>query len=174
MISNQHKLPYRAAHVANFILENAEKDNVPDMSILKLLKLVYIFFGWISAFHKGDELYPDPIEAWQYGPVVPSIYYDFRRFGRNPIPKGERAVLYSLKDDLEIISKPTEDVFSSNQGLSSSLEILWNAYKTASAEHLVSMTHEKDTPWWKTYDGTRNKEIPKKLIAEYYRKLYEY
>ena len=72
----------RATHIANFILDSADRDGVQDVSILKLLKLVYIFFGWSAVLRPDSEyLFSDPIEAWKYGPVVPSLYYELREDG---------------------------------------------------------------------------------------------
>ena len=165
--------PYRAAHIANFILENAERDEVSDITVLKILKLVYIFFGWVSAIHPRTELFSDPIEAWKHGPVVPNVYTDFRRFGRNPIPKGDRAVIvyYHEDDDLEVKTPTKEDI--SNKKILQTLETIWKAYKNAPAGHLVALTHQEDTPWWKTFDGTPHKRIPTELIINYYAKLYD-
>ncbi len=165
------KLPYRAAHVANFILENAERDKVSDITVLKLLKLVYVFFGWVSAIHPKTELFYDPIEACTYGPVVPYIYYDLRRFGRNPIPKGERSIIvHSFPDDIKVEEPTKKDI--SDEKILQTLETIWDVYKDAPAEHLVALTHLEDTPWWKTFDGTRHKRIPTKLIIDYYADLY--
>ncbi len=166
------ELPYRASHVANFILENAERDEVSDLTVLKLLKLVYVFFGWVSAIHPRTELFSDPIEAWKYGPVVPDVYYDFRRFGQDPIPKGNRAVIMYDSDyeDLEVKTPTKKDI--SNKRILQTLETIWKAYKDAPAGHLVALTHKENTPWWKTFDGTRHKRIPTELIINYYAKLY--
>ncbi len=169
-IESYSEPPYRAAHIANFILENAERDEISDITVLKLLKLIYIFFGWVSAIHPGTKLFSDPIEAWTYGPVVPSIYYDFRRFGRNPIEENSRATAYGFQDDLEVKTPTKEDI--SNKKILQTLETIWDVYKHAAATHLVALTHQEETPWWETFDGTRNKKIPTELIIDYYTKLY--
>ena len=159
--------PYKAAHIANFILDKAKKDGVPDISILKLLKLVYIFFGWVSAIHPRIYLFSDPIEAWTYGPVVPSLYYELRASGKDAVTR--RATLYDPFSE-EDPKKPTEEDIADKEILET-LNIIWGAYKDAPAEHLIALTHKKGTPWWNTFDGTRNKEIPKDLIRDYYQEL---
>ena len=158
----------RAAHVANFILDSAERDGVTDITILKLLKLVYIFFGWTSIMHPRTDLFSDPIEAWKYGPVVPSLYYELRKFGKNSIEA--RATLYDPfgKEDPKT---PTEKDITDSEVVET-LKTIWNTYKNAPAEHLVALTHEQGSPWWDTFDETLNKEIPKELIRKYYSDLY--
>ena len=160
--------PYRAAHIANFILDKAEEDGIHDISILKLLKLVYIFFGWVSAIHSGTKLFYDPIEAWKYGPVVPSLYYELRRFGMGKVTG--RATLYDPYDDQEVKTPTKEDI--TDKDILETLEIIWGSYKDAPAEHLIALTHQQGTPWWDTFDGTPNKVIPTKLIHKYYTNLY--
>ena len=175
MMREKKHYDYRAAHIANFILNSADKES-RDVSILKLLKLVYIFFGWVSAFHNGKHLFSDPIEAWKYGPVVPSLYYDLRKFGRQPI-RDARAYVYDTSGDepaKALAKAPTEEeIADKDPELFETLKIIWDSYKDAPAEHLVALTHKEGTPWWNAFDGTLNKEIRKDDICRYYRKLYE-
>ena len=164
----EYATPYKAAHIANFILESAREDGIRDISILKLLKLVYIFFGWTCVAHPRTYLFSDPIEAWDYGPVVPSLYYELRKFGKGQIK--ELATLYDPFDDRDP-REPKKDEMADNE-IFGTLNTIWDSYKNASAQHLVALTHEEGSPWWNTYDGTRNKEIPKELIRNYYMNLY--
>ena len=170
MLNKGGKIPtlsYRAAHVANFILEKAEADSVE----IGTLKLVYIFFGWSSAFLDsyifGDE---DPIQAWKYGPVIPSLYHEFKRFGKDPIEEGFRASTFDPFDEENPLEKPIIDSDRDSK-LFQTLGTIWGVYKDAEAGHLVAMTHERGTLWWETYDGSRDKEIPKVLIYRYYKPL---
>ena len=169
MQDQEYATTYKAAHIANFILDSAREDGIRDISILKLLKLVYIFFGWTCVAHPRIYLFSDPIEAWNYGPVVPSLYYELRKFGKEHIE--ELATLYDPFGDKEP-RKPGKDEITDHEILET-LNTIWDSYKDASAQHLVALTHEKGSPWWNTYDGTRNKEIPKELIRDYYMNLYK-
>ena len=161
----------KAAHVANFILNRADKEG-RNMSILQLLKLVYIFFGWTSAFHpKHSDLFSDRIEAWKYGPVIPSLYYELRRFGREPI-RGGRALVYNPSTD-ESPRVALESEIKDKEVLKT-LELIWNSYKDAPAEHIVALTHQEGTPWRQVYDEEMyGIEIPKDSIRSYYKGLYE-
>ena len=69
--------------VANEFLGLAKKEKI-EISNLKLIKLMYIAQG-LSLSLSDRALFPDPIEAWKYGPVISSIYHEFKHFGRNPI-----------------------------------------------------------------------------------------
>lgn len=160
----------RAAHVANLILNRADGEE-RNISVLKLLKLVYIFFGWTSAIHpKRPYLFSDRIEAWKYGPVIPSLYYELRRFGREPII-GARALVYDPSRDEPPRAAAESEI---DKEILKTLETIWNSYKNAPAEHIVALTHQEGTPWRQAYDeNRRHKEIPKDTICTYYRDLYQ-
>lgn len=170
MRSGRH-FPYRSSHVANFILEKAEKDEIQDVSVLKLLKLVYISFGWTGAFFKRKKLFTDSIEAWKYGPVVPVLYYEFKRFGKDRIT--EKAPLCSPFDkgsERLIPEKITEPK------LLTALDVVWNAYKNKSASELMRLTHAEGTPWWTIYYSFPGPGgiIPHRLIHDHYIRFYKH
>lgn len=49
----------------------------PSMTNLKLQKLLY-FIQASSLIYLGEPAFVDKIEAWQYGPVVPNAYNEYR------------------------------------------------------------------------------------------------
>ena len=73
----------KTAAVANEFL-NLAKEEKNLICNLKLIKLMYVAQG-LSLSLLDKELFPEPIEAWRYGPVIPSIYHEFKHFGKDPI-----------------------------------------------------------------------------------------
>ena len=78
---------YSAFAVANYFLRLG-RDSGEEITPLKIQKLVYIAHGYHLAFTASDNspnglpLVDDEFaEAWQYGPVFPSLYHHFKRFG---------------------------------------------------------------------------------------------
>ena len=71
--------------VANYFLDCAKEDG-ESLTLLKLVKLVYLAHGWHLGL-TGDPLIKENVEAWRYGPVVPSIYHDLKIFGNNAITR---------------------------------------------------------------------------------------
>lgn len=65
-------MPYQANIIANFFVKKAQEEQIP-LTLMKIIKLVYIAHGWHLA-HKKSPLISEPVEAWPYGPVVPSVY----------------------------------------------------------------------------------------------------
>lgn len=139
VLNDRH--PTRAMAVANWFLQRSWKDvGVPPCDQMKLYKLVYYANAWFLGNGKG-ELYPEDIHAWPHGPVIPSIYGEFRVFGRDPITKmGTR--LEHVKDlNFEAIT-PTHDGRFDNF-----FEQVWNLYRDKTGIQLSNMTHLSDEPW---------------------------
>ncbi|MBQ7262906.1 MAG: DUF4065 domain-containing protein [Synergistaceae bacterium] len=56
-----------------------------DVAPLKLQKLLYYCQGYALAL-TGKPLFPEPVEAWRYGPVVDSVYQAYKRYKGATIP----------------------------------------------------------------------------------------
>lgn len=76
-------MAYSAKAVANYILDAAKKKKI-EVSNMKLQKLVFFAHAaWMKDERK--RLIEDPVMAWPYGPVIPAIYHEFKKFGNSPI-----------------------------------------------------------------------------------------
>lgn len=134
---------YTPQHIANYFLERAELEGRP-IKPLKLIKLVYIAYGWYLAL-VGKRLYNEEIEAWQHGPVIPSIYHEFKEFGSGIINR--RA--YDL--DLDTLESFAPQVDENDAETRLVLDRVWAAYRKFSGWTLRQKTHEEDSPWSKVY-----------------------
>ncbi len=76
---------YTASDIANYFLFKAQEEDQELLSNLKLQKLVYYAQGLHLAIY-GGPLFDDRIEAWQYGPVIPSLYHEYKHYGASGIP----------------------------------------------------------------------------------------
>ena len=162
--------PYTAAHIANFILFYGKQDGFP-IDNLKLQKLTYIFFGWMSAFIPKYPLYLDPIYAWKFGPVIKSLYNQYKHYYKDPIKYDDYAWIDTQFRHLFDNDKAEINIM--NEEIYEILKLLWDKYKSASSGYLVDITHEKGGPWDKTYDGTLDKVIPVRIIQNYYKGVIE-
>ena len=127
--------------IANFFLKKAADENIP-ITQLKLLKLVYFGYGWVAAI-LDQKLFDERVEAWKHGPVVSSLYHEFKHFGNKPIP--EMGVSYDLDTGLTTIPEIPE----SEEDIRLVLTFVWDIYKRYSAWALRGKTHEVDTPWFR-------------------------
>ena len=145
--------------VANAVLEEAERQG-KSLTIMQLLKLVYISHGWSLGILNAPLVNEEP-EAWQHGPVFPAIYREFRRYGSQPITGLASGPFGSI---------PQADMSVEQRSIVSSVV---QGYGDMHAFALSRMTHQADTPWDKTYQGGRgvSDDIPNAIIAEHYKKL---
>lgn len=165
-------MKYSAKQVANAFLDIAKSES-KSLSPLKLQKLVYIAHGWSLAIYEeplvGDE-FP---EAWQYGPVFPSIYHEFKSFGRGSVDAKARELEKSGSGFLDFNTFVPE-IPVSDQRTWDFLKTVWQKYGHFSGLALSDATHRADTPWsivWNESDGARNADIKNDLIRNHYLSL---
>ncbi len=146
---------YNAITVADEILRLAKKAG-KFLTPLQLMKLVYISHGWSLAIRNVD-LFPDRIEAWKYGPVIPDLYQATKHFGRNAIP-------FSAIDD--------EKPHSVDDATLNFLGEVFKQYGHLTGIQLSNLTHKSGTPWSQVYEeGIYGIEIPDDLIRNHYLSL---
>ena len=158
---------YTAKAIANYFLANYHHFQI---SALRLQKLVYIAHGWHLAVRDGDELVNDEYaEAWQYGPVFPSLYHEFKEYGAEPIHR--KAQDFELDDKSFNFKTIIPDVSESDHYTPGFLDEIWVVYKKYDATQLSALTHAPGTPWdtvRKNNPGIRNAPIPNELIRQHY------
>jgi uncharacterized phage-associated protein len=163
--------PYSAAAIANWFLDRAERGRV-SIDPMKLQKLIYFAYGWYLALTNRPLITEHP-EAWDYGPVIPSIYHEFKNFGRDPITR--RILKFdssvgraSVKDLLntKLVSPKIEPNDTDTQNF---LERIWEVYGSLTGVQLSNMTHATNGAWHKSREqahGRQGFDIPDDLIKE--------
>jgi uncharacterized phage-associated protein len=165
-------MAYDAKAVANYILDLATVDGEA-VSPMKLQKLIYYAHGWHLAL-TGEPLITDEIEAWGYGPVVPSIYRDFKSFGNEPITSPAQD--FSWRKGKVVVSTPEIPTGEAHETSRQILRRVWSVYKDWTALQLSKMTHAPNAPWSQVvapYGGKTpiSLEIPNDLIRNYFAKV---
>jgi uncharacterized phage-associated protein len=153
-------MPYDAKSLANYFLDIAN-ENRQSIDPMKLQKLVYYACGWYAG-HTGEPLIDEAIEAWPYGPVIPSLYHEFKRFGAGVIVA--KATEFDGMQFRQVAppAEPHIRQFLSN---------IWTSYGGYTGTQLSEFTHATDGPWWATMQasgGTRGADIPFPLIAQHF------
>lgn len=137
---------YGALEIARYIITKCYELGEPT-SNLKLQKMLY--FLWVDFFKAtGRRLFCDNICAWQLGPVVPEVYYEYCSYAGKPI-----RAMYSVDieyEDIEILNR-----------------IIYE-YIDIPANVLVGRTHAPGTAWDLIYqNGAGNRKIiPYDLIIK--------
>jgi uncharacterized phage-associated protein len=150
-------MSYSPIKVANEFLRLARETNPPiPLTPLKLLKLVYIAHGW-SLHLLHQPLISETAEAWQYGPVVPSLYRAVRTYRSAPV-------------DRDIPGDYDEQQLGDNER--QLIAAVLNSYGHLSGTQLSNMTHMPDTPWSSAWNNEgRNSLIPNDCIERHYAEL---
>ena len=140
---------YSAIDVAEYIVEYCNAHNY-GVSNLKLQKLLYFVQAYFLIASQNACFYEE-IEAWDFGPVVPSVYSKFKQFGSTDIPKMPNLYLYSviLEQDKKLINAVIEK------------------FRGYTSTDLVRLTHNQDT-WRNAHAKGYNGIITKEAIRSYF------
>ncbi len=178
-------MPFSSDAVANYFIDKAAAKKRL-LTPLKLQKLAYFAHGWHLALSTdGDPLVAEPVEAWEYGPVFPDLYHEFKDFGNKPISRHAAKTKY--RNGKFFFSTPTLEKEAERRGLDfefakAVMERIWDVYGRYSATTLSEKTHEKGSPWWmvrtkarKKFDGRvpQNLNIPNELIRDWFKKSFQ-
>ena len=140
---------YRASDIARYFLAKQDAEAGDTISNLKLQKLCYYAQGLAMAT-RGEPMFEEPVEAWLHGPVVPSLYRDYRDHGAAAIP--------AVTDlDLEHFD-PADRMI---------LDDVHTYYGQFSGWRLRQMTHE-EAPWREAYEEDQNHEITLNALAAHF------
>lgn len=121
---------------------------------MKLIKLVYIAHGWHLGL-TGKPLIPEAVMAWRYGPVVQSVYHQFKHFGSGQVtaPCGSKPPIFDEDSRRTLLDR------------------VWEKYGHLNGLQLSTLTHQQGSPWDNVYDGSSGKVIPASTIQDHYSRL---
>lgn len=136
-------MSYSPSMISNNVLKRAFKDNV-SVSPMKLQKILY-FTASEYAKRTNQPLLSEPFQQWQYGPVLSSVYSEFRSFGSKPIT----AFAKEANGQAYIVGEDSDRV------LAEVIDSVWNSTKGLSAVQLSRITHEAGSAW---FNAWQNKE----------------
>lgn len=139
----------KATDVAKYILQFCKDSDVKDCSNKKLQKLLYYIQAWSLAF-RNKKMFSDNLEAWIHGPVVSSIYHEFKEFGFDPI---------SIKLD-----NFDDGIFDEDDKVL--MNLVLKKYTECDAEYLEMRTHVESP--WKEARRSNKKVIGCDSIKTYY------
>ncbi len=97
------------------------------------------------------------MEAWQYGPVIRTLYHEVRKYGDRPVTE-------PLKDmnphsyELEVAEIPNDEL---GKEARETIAQVWGIYGRMSASQLSNLTHQTGTPWSKVMSDAGGGDIPK-------------
>ncbi len=137
----------RAESVASYIVAEGMRIMHP-VSNLQLQKILY--YVQVHFLKKtGRPFFDDDIEAWQFGPVIPTVYYRYAVFGPAPIT---------------IFNVPEIDLEEEERN---DLNQIIREKAVLSPWAMVADTHQKGKAWDMYYKPGARNAIPKKAMELY-------
>ncbi len=149
-----HSLQYSI----RFLLESRRvKGPMAGFSHMKLQKLLYYMQGYhVAAL--GQPLFPEAIEAWEHGPVVREVWYQFNQYGSADIPE-------AVVDEIQFRGSAITTDYQL-----SLINWVYDSFSRYTASQLRDRTHD-EMPWKKTYVAGVGNVIPLTLLHKQFRKF---
>jgi uncharacterized phage-associated protein len=143
--------------VADYLIALAHQRG-ESVNNLKLQKLLYYAQAWHLALH-DEPLFPEKFQAWMSGPVIPDMYWRFKRFGISDIPV------------------PAQPAASLPESTTRFLDELADEYMPLDEYDLSSMTY-REAPWMTAHRGLDiadpcNVELDEAEMRTYFKELAE-
>jgi uncharacterized phage-associated protein len=127
-----------AKALANLLLDWGDEDRV-QISPMKLQKLIFFLHADFLVKH-GRPLIKQEFEAWDHGPVIPTLYNEFKKFKGNPIRTRAQAF-----DPITASSSTAEYRLQSDD--IRLVRELYDFYKRLSAFELSRRSHDFEGVW---------------------------
>ena len=158
---------YSAIDIANIFVDKGIREGIP-VTQMQLQKMVYFANGVLLAYSEGERsLVKEEFEAWDFGPVIPGIYHEFKQFGAKPITPEV--------DILRIIGKGKnfDNIIEIEDPLEKKIiDDTWNALKNLTGIQLSNWTHKDKSAWRKVYRrGVQSVKLKKEDIIEDFKPL---
>lgn len=157
---------YNVLDICRYIINYSnEKDY--GISNLKLQKLLYFVQAYFLCFSpKKQPCFKEKIEAWDFGPVVPEAYHEYKQYGSGDIPQIDSFLHFDPNDIWE-----TTRVFYRNITIRDEdkkmIQGVVDNFADFSATDLVTLTHNQ-SPWKDVYRSHQNNIITNDSIRRYF------
>ncbi len=156
---------YDALDVARYVINESNEKYCP-LSNLKLQKVLYfVQANFLLNTNDHRPCFENRIEAWDFGPVVPDVYHEFKRYGSSMIPYVEEYMDFSEGLWNATIKKYSDTIIETED--KPKIDEMIQSCGAYSATELVNITHNQ-RPWKDAYGRGYNMEITNNAILEYY------
>ena len=131
-----------------------------------LMQKVLYFVQAYFLISTPEQCFKERIEAWDFGPVVPEAYREYKQFGSSNIPSVSYYVEMNYEDFWNSKVKKFRDEIISDSD-KKRVEAVVDRFSDYSATELVEIAHHQ-APWMDVYVPYRNNEITPQAIKEYF------
>lgn len=141
------KMGFDPRAVANKILDVSDELNIA-LGNLALNKILFFAHSEILISH-GHPLVSVPFEAWRYGPVLPSVYHEFKQHSDSPITT--RATRLDRLTGKRVLAR-----WKSDEDIDQEIIRMVGFYGRMKPGQLVDLSHEPGGPWDLVWNADNN------------------
>lgn len=159
-------MSYKVIDVCRHVINYSNEQDY-GVSNLKLQKLLYFIQAYFLTNKKDNTpCFDEKIEAWDFGPVVPEAYRQYKQYGSGDIPIIKSYILFD-EDDIWNSKRVgfTDNIVKDED--KSLIDKVIDKFADYSATDLVSLTH-RQSPWIEAYAPHQTNEITIDAIREYF------
>ena len=132
-----------ATTLSNNILLRARREDI-DVTPMKLQKLLYyVCVKYLQ--ETGMSPISERFEVWKYGPVLPSVYAEFKPFGAKKI----NGFSLNAKGKAVVVGEDRAPI------LQKCIDYVWNKLKRYSAIELSERTHQRGSGCYSAFQEDR-------------------
>lgn len=110
--------------------------------------------------------FKEKIEAWDFGPVVPKTYCEYKQYGCGDIPTTKSFIMID-KDNIWNSKRVEFKEIAISDDDKSLIDKVVDKFSEYSATDLVKLT-QRQTPWIDAIVSNQSNEITNKSIFEYF------
>lgn len=140
--SQARRWPIAAYAIANAFVQLAQEGRIPQLTPMKLQKLMYFTQAWYLR-ERGFPLLDDHFSRWQYGPVIPAIYHEFKAYEAGVITQPAQ----TLSADSDGWNAHVPAVPKSDRDTWALLHVIAQRYGGFSGPQLSAITHKAGGAW---------------------------
>jgi uncharacterized phage-associated protein len=126
-----------ALNVANNFIRRAIDENV-SLTPMKLQKMIYFLYAAYLC-KTSQQLFAERFGTWKYGPVLDTVYQEFKGFGSSSINR------YCANDGKVVSVDEKHEIFRQL------IDMVWCKYRVYSGIELSKFTHKPESAWYKAY-----------------------
>ncbi|SOC27451.1 conserved hypothetical protein [Brochothrix thermosphacta] len=139
---------YSPQIVANYVIDYINKQDGLSVDNLKLQKILYFILGEGLVKDPNNPIFSEAIQKWKYGPVVESVYQEFKSFGPKKIDKTSAMV---VKDESAFLGYKVEqfdESYIDDECTRELIKSVINKKARKTGGELIDETHRHE-PWKK-------------------------
>jgi len=157
---------YSVLDVCRYVINFSNKKDygVSNLKLQKLLYFIQVYFLMNSKNH--EPCFAEQIEAWDFGPVVPVAYHEYKQYGSTDIPPIDLYFEFDENDPWGSSVREYEEDCISTEDRKLINDVV-SDLADYTATDLVNITH-RQAPWKDVYVYHENNIITIESIREYF------